>query len=140
VLVVELDRPDHGVELGRRQRLLDLGLVGGLGAQQDVAGDLEQRVDEAERLGPLVRKRRDEIGGGLAGERRLERVRRAPPDLGRQALCEIAADRFDGGGEQDRLADARDLGFGPAGALRQQAAQSGGGPNLGMAISTLGTR
>src|SRR4029077_2431252 len=56
VLVVELDRPDHGVELGRSQRLLHLLLVGALCARQDVAGDLEQRVDEPQRLGPLLRK------------------------------------------------------------------------------------
>src|SRR5262249_48614148 len=66
VLVVELDRPDHGVELGGSQRLLHLLLVGALGARERVARDLEQRVDEAERLRPLVPERSGELTCRLA--------------------------------------------------------------------------
>ena len=79
-----------------------------LAALERIGRDLEQRVREADRLRPLL------LGAALVGrgqrlrallrQRRRERMRRAPPDLGGQAVAEIA-ERLDRAREQQRLAE-----------------------------------
>ena len=81
-----LDRPDDRVQVRGGDRRDD-----GVGrevrrALQDVDGDLDQRVGEADRLRPLLARRRrvrvGELLRRLIRQRRAEWVRRTPPVLG----------------------------------------------------------
>ena len=82
-------------------------------------------MGEADWLGPLFTGRLFETLGQLFGagatQRRLERMGRAPPHFRGQTIGRVA-DRFHGGGEQQRFADRGDLrlvtllrGLGPKG-------------------------
>src|SRR5919106_2687635 len=108
------DRPHERVEIRGLDRRHDRPLViEARGALERIEADLEERVDEAERLRPLLlglaRVLGGEGGGRRAGQRRLEGVLRRPPDLGRHAVAELA-ERLDRAGEQQRLAHAGHLG------------------------------
>src|SRR6185436_3401514 len=95
----------------RLQRVADLGLLGAAGLRQRRHRYLEQGVDEAERLGPLLAGRLVRVGEllrGLPGERALVRRGRVPPHLGAEVLAD-RAERLDRRREQQRLADRRDL-------------------------------
>src|SRR5215212_8133700 len=76
-------------------------------------GHLEQGVDEPDGLGPLLvglgLVLLGHLGRGRPGERRLERVLRAPPDLGGHAVADVAKG-LDRRREQQGLAHRGDLG------------------------------
>src|SRR5881296_921056 len=107
------DRPDQRVEIGR----LDGGDDGAFVVDtrrplERVEPHLEQGVDEAERLRPLLlrlaRVLRGEGRRAGAGQRRLERVLRRPPDLSGHAVTQVAQ-CLDRARKEQRLADGGDL-------------------------------
>src|SRR4029453_1190058 len=109
------DRSHDRVEVGGLDRGDDRGLV--VHARrplQRIEADLEERVDEAERLRPLLLGLRRVGGGQLArggaGERRLERMLRRPPYLSGHAGAE-RAQRLHRAREEQGLAHAGDLGL-----------------------------
>src|SRR5438093_383962 len=97
----------------RRDRIEDRFRIAEIsGTFEHVDRDLEQCMLEPDRLrpGPLRCAR---IGVGqfaraLAGQPRLERMVRRPPDLGGEPVA-AGAERVDHGGEEQRLADGDDL-------------------------------
>src|SRR5262245_11119759 len=101
VEIGRLDGGEHGVLVVDARRTLE-----------HVEADLEERVNEAERLRPLLlrllRVGGGQLAGGGPGERRLERMLRRPPDLGRHAVAEVAQ-RLDRAREQQGLAHRGDL-------------------------------
>src|ERR1700733_10716113 len=113
VLAVPGDVADHGVELGRGDRFHDILVVADIARTLgDIDRKLEQRVDEADRLRPLLAGRflvgHGDLFGRLSGQRRLERMVRRPPDFRRQVVA-VLAQSLDGDREQDRFADRSGL-------------------------------
>src|ERR1700722_14055740 len=83
----ESDRTDDGIEFGGADRLGQRGAVRRiLGALQRIDGHLEQRMNEADRLGPLLAGSLlvafGKIGGADAGQARLVGMAWGPPHLG----------------------------------------------------------
>src|SRR5262245_37700714 len=107
-------RPDDRTVVGRRDRIEDRFWIAEIPrALEHVDRDLEQRMLEADRLGPRP-LRRPRIGvsqfaRALAGEPRLERMVRRPPDLGGEPVA-AGAERIDDRGAEERLADGAGLG------------------------------
>src|SRR5215212_3650062 len=107
-LAAPLDRADDGGDIGRGDGVAHVLRRRALAALQRIGRDLEQRMREADRLRPLL-LRTGLVGLGkrlraLLRQRRRERMRRAPPDLRRQAVAEVA-ERLDRAREQQGLAE-----------------------------------
>jgi hypothetical protein len=107
-----LHRPDHRLVGRRRDRLADRVRLQRLGALEDVGGDLEQRMLEAERHGPGLVAGLGvggaKLGRRLAGQVRREGMVRRPPNLDRDIFAE-RPERAHRGREFRRLAGRHDL-------------------------------
>ncbi|QTK80535.1 hypothetical protein AT6N2_C3017 [Agrobacterium tumefaciens] len=89
----EFDRADQRVEIGRLQRVAHRGAVHRiLGAFERIDGNLPERVGIAQRLDPLLLHLAfpgiGHIAADFAGQRRLEREGRRPPDFRTHAVAE----------------------------------------------------
>src|ERR1700722_8947957 len=109
----ERDRTDDGIELGGADRLCEGCAIGRiLCALERIDGDLEQRMHEADRLGPLLAGclfvAFGEIGGTDAGQARLVGMTWGPPHLGRNVVS-VLAERLHGRWKQQRLGDRHHL-------------------------------
>src|SRR5579859_530598 len=112
-LAVPGDGADDGVVIGGENGIANGG--GGinvLGALENVERHLEEGVQVAERLGPLlfgsVFVGGAEFGGVFSGEAGAIRETWRPPDFRAQARAAIA-EHFDGGGEENAFGDAGDF-------------------------------